>query len=247
MHLTHITMSTKYIILTKDERDATYDNTKNQIFFINKPLTYLMPSVNHTYYAERGLFENDLIDWCKQFCRKDAIMLDIGAHTGSYAITLAPYSGKVFAFEPQKMTYYALCGGVALSSATNIDCLKLGLGNQAQTGSKTLHIVSNDGGGSTVHAPPSDKILNSEVIEIRTLDSLGIQGQISFIKMDVEENELQVLQGGMETIVRCGYPKILFESNSQENTALFDYLREILGYQIIKVNGFFNMYLAERS
>jgi FkbM family methyltransferase len=240
-------MSTKYIILTKDERDATYDNTKNQIFFINKPLTYLMPSVNHTYYAERGLFENDLIDWCKQFCRKDAIMLDIGAHTGSYAITLAPYSGKVFAFEPQKMTYYALCGGVALSSATNIDCLKLGLGNQAQTGSKTLHIVSNDGGGSTVHAPPSDKILNSEVIEIRTLDSLGIQGQISFIKMDVEENELQVLQGGMETIVRCGYPKILFESNSQENTALFDYLREILGYQIIKVNGFFNMYLAERS
>jgi FkbM family methyltransferase len=240
-------MSTKYIILTKDERDATYDNTKNQIFFINKPLTYLMPSVNHTYYAERGLFENDLIDWCKQFCRKDAIMLDIGAHTGSYAITLAPYSGKVFAFEPQKMTYYALCGGVALSSATNIDCLKLGLGNQAQTGSKTLHIVSNDGGGSTVHAPPSDKILNSEVIEIRTLDSLGIQGQISFIKMDVEENELQVLQGGMETIVRCGYPKILFESNSQENTALFNYLREILGYQIIKVNGFFNMYLAERS
>jgi FkbM family methyltransferase len=240
-------MTTKYIILTKDERDTTYDNKNNQILFINKPLTYLMPSVNHTYYAERGLFENDLIEWCKQFCKKDAMFLDIGAHTGSYAITLAPYSGKVIAFEPQKMTYYALCGGVALSSATNIECLKLGLGNQSQNGAKTLHIVSNDGGGSTVHAPPSDKILNSEVIEIRTLDSLGIQGQISFIKMDVEENELQVLQGGMETIVRCGYPKILFESNSQENTALFDYLREILGYQIIKVNGFFNMYLAEKS
>ena len=240
-------MTTKYIILTKDERDATYDNQNNQIFFINKPLTYLMPSVNHTYYAERGLFENNLIEWCKQFCRKDAMFLDIGAHTGSYAITLAPYSGKVIAFEPQKMTYYALCGGVALSSATNIECLKLGLGNQAQNGAKTLHIVSNDGGGSTVHAPPSDKILNSEVIEIRTLDSLGIQEQISFIKMDVEENELQVLQGGMETIVRCGYPKILFESNSQENTALFNYLREILGYQIIKVNGFFNMYLAEKK
>jgi hypothetical protein len=64
--------------------------------------------------------------------------------------------------------------------------------------------------------------------------------------MDVEENELQVLQGGMETIVRAGYPKILFESNSNTNTALFDYLREILGYKIVKVNGFFNMYLAEK-
>jgi len=207
-------MTTKYIILTKDERDATDNNQNNQIFFVNKPLTYLMPSVNHTYYAERGLFENNLIEWCKQFCRKDATFLDIGAHTGSYAITLAPYSGKVVAFEPQKMTYYALCGGVALSGATNVECLKLGLGNLAQNGSKTLHIVSNDGGGSTVHAPSDDKILNSE---------------------------------GMETIVRCGYPKILFESNSQTNTALFDYLREILGYKIIKVSGFFNMYLAERN
>jgi FkbM family methyltransferase len=159
---------------------------------------------------------------------------------------LAPYAGRVLAFEPQKMTYYALCGGVALSGITNVECLKLGLGNEAQTGAKTLHIVSNDGGGSTVHAPPSDKVLNSELIEIRTLDSFGLQGQISFIKMDVEENELQVLQGGMETIVRCGYPKILFESNSQTNTALFDYLREILGYQIVKVSGFFNMYLAEQ-
>jgi len=240
-------MSTKYIILTKDERDATDNNERNQIHFINKPLTYLMPSVNHTYYAERGLFENNLIEWCKQFCRKDATILDIGAHTGSYAITLSPFASKVFAFEPQKMTYYALCGGVALSSATNVECLKLGLGNESQIGFKTLHIVSNDGGGSTVHAPPSEKLLNSETIEIRTLDSFGIQEKISFIKMDVEENELQVLQGGMETIVRCGYPKILFESNSQTNTALFDYLREILGYQIVKVSGFFNMYLAERA
>lgn len=240
-------MSTKYIILTKDERDAVDNNQNNQILYINKPLTYLMPSVNHTYYAERGLFENNLIEWCKQFCKKDALFLDIGAHTGSYAITLAPYSAKVMAFEPQKMTYYALCGGVALSGATNVDCLKLGLGNQSQIGSKTLHIVSNDGGGSTLHAPTSDKVLNSETIEIKTLDSLGIQEKISFIKMDVEENELQVLQGGMETIVQSGYPKILFESNSQTNTALFDYLREILGYQIVKVSGFFNMYLAERS
>ncbi len=239
-------MSTNYIIFTKDENSATDDNRNNQIFFINKRQTYLMPSVNHTYYAERGLFENNLIEWTKQFCQKDQLFLDIGAHTGSYAITLAPYASKVLAFEPQKMTYYALCGGVALSGLNNVDCLKLGLGNESQVGAKTLHIVSNDGGGSTVHAPPSEKILNSETIKIRTLDSLNIQEKISFIKMDVEENELQVLQGGMETIVRCGYPKILFESNSQINTALFDYLREILGYNIVKISGFFNMYLAER-
>ena len=78
---------------------------------------------------------------------------------------------------------------------------------------------------------------------MKTLDSLNIQERISFIKMDVEENELSVLQGGMETIVRAKYPKILFESNN-ENAALFNYLRDVLGYQIVKVSGYFNMYLA---
>ena len=165
-------MTTKYIVLTKDERDAIDNNTNNQIFFVNKPLVYLMPSVNHTYYAERGLFENNLIEWCKQFCNQDSLFLDIGAHTGSYAISLAPYAQRVIAFEPQKMTFYALCGGVALSAATNIECMKIGLGNSDQVGVKTLHIVSNDSGGSTVHAPAGDKLLGSENIEIRTLDFL---------------------------------------------------------------------------
>ena len=237
-------MTTKYIIFTKNENDATDDNTCNQVIFLNRPLTYLMPAVNHAYYADRGLFENSLIEWCKQFCKKDAIFLDIGAHTGSYAITLAPYAKTVYAFEPQRLTYYALCGGVALSGAKNIECLKYGLGNTGQIGKQTLNIVSNDGGGSTMHFQEPGKILATETIDICTLDSLNIEGKISFIKMDVEENELFVLQGGMDTIIRSGYPKILFESNNSENTPLFDYLKEVLGYKIIKISGTFNMYLA---
>ena len=237
-------MSTKYIILTKNENDAVDDNTGNQVIFLNRPLTYLMPAVNHAYYADRGLFENGLIEWCKQFCKPDSIFLDIGAHTGSYAITMAPLAKQVYAFEPQRLTYYALCGGVALSGAKNVECLKYGLGNAAQVGKQTLHIVSNDGGGSTMHALEPGKVLATETIDICTLDSLNIEGKVSFIKMDVEENELYVLQGGMDTIIRSGYPKILFESNNSENTPLFDYLKEVLGYKIIKISGTFNMYLA---
>ena len=237
-------MATKYIILTKNDKEATNDNTGNQIIFPNRPLTYLMPAVNHSYYAERGLFENGLIEWSKQFCNRDSIFLDIGAHTGSYAITMAPHAKMVYAFEPQRMTYYALCGGVALSGAKNIECLKVGLGSAEQTGKLTLNIVSNDGGGSTVHAPDSGKVLATETIDICTLDSLNLQGNISFIKMDVEENELFVLQGAVNTIKRCGQPKILFESNNADNKPLFNYIKEVLGYNIIKVSGTINMYLA---
>lgn len=240
-------MTTKYIIVTKQASDRIDDNTNNQIHWINSGQTYLMPQVNHAYYAERGLFEADLIEWCKQFCSKDALFLDIGAHTGSYAVSLAPYAKRILAFEPQKMTYYALCGSVALSGLDNVDCYKIGLGSRDQVGRCTLNIVSNDGGGSTLASNLANPVLRQETVEVQTLDSVNLNERISFIKMDVEENELHVLQGGMDTIARCGYPKILFESNSQKNVALFNYLREVLGYNIIQISGYFNMYLASKE
>jgi FkbM family methyltransferase len=237
-------MSTKYILLLKDETESIYNNTNNQIIYTNRPLTYLLPSINHVYYAQYGLFENFLIEWCKQYCNKNSLFLDIGAHTGSYAISLARYAKHVYAFEPQKMTYYALCGGVALSCITNIECCNYGLGNETQVGKQELYIVSNDGGGSTVQAPEKDKIMGTETIEIKTLDSMHITQPISFIKMDVEENELSVLQGGRETILRNNCPHILFEQNDSKNTVVMDYLRNEFNYNIVPITGTQNMYLA---
>jgi len=237
-------MATRYILLTKDENAPIYDNTRNQIFHTNRSLTYLMPSVNHSYYATYGLFENTLIEWCKQYCNTESIFLDIGAHTGSYAISLAKYCKKVYAFEPQKMTYYALCGGVALSGIHNIECKNYGLGDESQVGSKTLYIVSNDGGGSTIQSPDKEKIKGTETIEIKTLDSLDLQERISFIKMDVEENEFNVLKGARNTLLRNNLPHILFEQNDPTNAAAIVYLENEFNYKIIPISGCTNMYLA---
>ena len=233
-------MSTKYFILSKSPSSDTADNSKDQFVSMNSPLTYILPQINIEYYVSKGLFENRLMDWTKQLCSKDKIFLDIGAHTGTYSVTLADRCQHVYAFEPQKMTYYALCGSVALSNLQNITCLNTGLGSTDQIGKQVLKIVSNDGGGSSIHA--SSGILKEEEIEVRTLDSFQLSN-IGFIKMDVEENELFVLQGGLETLRRSNFPKILFESNT-ENTVLFDYIRG-LGYRIVQIGGYSNMYLAE--
>lgn len=236
-------MSTKYFILTKEH---TTDNETDQIIFINRPTTYILPQVNMEYYAKHGLFENQLIEWTKQLLTIDKIFLDIGSHTGTYAISLADLCKEVYCFEPQKMTYYALCGSVALSNKQNITCFQMGLGSEDQVGTKTLNIVSNDGGGSSIHI--TKDILREEQIDIRTLDSYNIDN-IGFIKMDVEENELDVLKGAMETIIRSNYPKILFESNPIDLTrqhALFEYITNILNYRIINIGGYSNMYLAEK-
>ena len=236
-------MSTKYFILSKPKNENIANNEKNQLFFLNDQDTHILPEVNLEYYCKHGLFEKELIEWCKQFCSKDKVFLDIGAHSGTYAISVADVSKEVWAFEPQQMTYYALCGGVALSSKRNIICKQLGLGSVNQVGQKTLNIVSNDGGGSSLHSTTG--ILRQETIDIVELDSMNIEN-IGFIKMDVEENELHVLMGARNTLKQSNYPPILFESNT-DNPTLFNYITNELNYKIITLSGVNNMFLASKS
>ena len=80
-----------------------------------------------------------------------------------------------------------------MSNLRNVQCLQVGLGSPDQVGISTLNIVSNDGGGSSIHGQP---ILGKESIMIQTLDNVaqcyGISN-VGFIKIDVEGNEYDVL------------------------------------------------------
>lgn len=236
-------MSTKYFLLTKNENKSVTDNSDNQIVVLNKSLVYVLPQNDVNYYASNGMFESSLIEWCKQFCSKNKCILDIGAHIGTYTISLAKYCDHVYSFEPQKMTYYALCGGIALSNIRNVTCHNYGLGSDDQVGVQTLKIVSADGGGFSLHTC-AKPVLREESVSIKTLDDFDLN-DIGFIKMDVEDNERFVIMGGLKTLERSNYPKILFESNG-ENKELMDLLASI-GYKICNICGYGNMYLACHS
>lgn len=230
-----------FFLLSKDRDRPVDDPSDCRILQPGPRRTWLLPANHLDYHARHGLFEASLIEWSRQFCRKDALFLDVGAHTGSYAVSLASSARKVYAFEPQRMTCYALCGSVALSDAENIECLPFGLGSPDQVGLRELAIVSEDGGGSSLH--PASQALRTETVEIRTLDSLGLEEPISLVKLDVEGNELQVLQGGVETLERCGRPTLLLESN-RENPELLDFLDRVLDYRAVPISGYPNMLLG---
>jgi FkbM family methyltransferase len=241
-------MSTKYFLLTRQITDRSDNNTDNQIVHLNpgKRQVFMLPEVNLDYYWRRGLFECQLIEWSKQFCNSEKTFLDIGAHTGTYAISLANSAKEVVAFEPQRATYYALCGSVAASGlSTKIVCHKYGLGSEEQVGNQVLKIVSNDGGGSSLSPAENEQVIRDETVEIRTLDSFQLKG-IGFVKMDVENNELNVLRGALDTLRESDYPPILFESNDRD-PALFGFLKEALKYKVIQVWGVQNMYLAHKD
>jgi FkbM family methyltransferase len=256
-----------YFILSKAKLCASNNNDTNQfISTISDNMYFILPRNNLKYHIDEGLFESHLIEWSKQYCNLDKIFLDIGAHTGTYAISLSKYSKHVIAFEPQKMSYYALCGSVALSNIENITCLNFGLGSQEQVGITQLNIISTDGGGSSIFNNSNNKIIKKENIEIKTLDSLThlqypelqypelqypelqypeLYNNIGFIKMDIEDNELECVKGAKKTLLRNNRPPILFESNINSPTRiqLFEYITH-LGYKIIPIAGIVNMFLA---
>jgi len=238
-------MTTKYFFLTKSVLNQTDYNAENQIVHLNpgNRNVFMLPEVNLDCYWKYGLFECQLIEWSKQFCKKEKLFLDIGAHTGTYAISLSMNAREVVAFEPQRSTYYALCGSVVASGLSDkIVCHQYGLGSEEQVGIQTLKIVSNDGGGSSLLPGNDEQVLREENIQVRTLDSFELRN-VGFIKMDVENNELNVLRGALDTLRESNYPTILFESNGS-NPALFGFLKEALKYTIIPVRGISNMFLA---
>ena len=119
----------EYFILSKPFESKIDFDENNKIISL-KEKVYILPKNNINYYITHGLFEKYLIEFCKQFCNKDKIMLDIGAHTGTYSISLSNYCKHIYAFEPQKMTYYSLCGSIALSGIRNVTCINIGLGSK---------------------------------------------------------------------------------------------------------------------
>lgn len=232
-------MSCEYFIFTKPKGQDVTVNKSNQVLVFTRDM-FILPKTNIDYYKSNGLFESSLIEYSKKLCEKNKIMLDIGAHSGTYSICLADKCKHIYSFEPQRLTYYSLCGSVSLSNLTNVTCLNYGLGSPEQVGENKLFIVSNDGGGSTL-IQTQNQVLTTEIVNIRTLDSFEIDN-IGFIKMDVEENELNVLKGALDTLRRSNYPCILFESNTHDKQ-LFDYLIS-LSYKINPIDGYNNMFLA---
>ncbi len=169
------------------------------------------------------------LEFIGQFIKPGDVVLDIGAHIGTHAVFFAKRvgaDGRVFAFEPQRVSFELLCGNAALNNLLNLKCLNLAVG--ARNGVIEIPIVDpttefNYGGVSITTG------LKGEPVPLVTVDSLGL-AKCDFIKADVEGVEIDVLEGARETITRCR--PILFLENDKEDkqAAIYDKLQEF-GYR----------------
>lgn len=171
------------------------------------------------------------------------VALDIGANIGVNALVLSEAlgpAGCLHAFEPQRIVYQMLMGNLALNSIENVFAYNIALG--AASGEIELPPLdyarnwSFGGLGLVKHSPqpqfpPGQGApgVPPRYAEVRTLDSFGFE-RIDFIKLDVEEMELDVLRGGESSIERTR-PVMLVEWLGRDEGRLPRYLHDI-GYEL---------------
>lgn len=164
-------------------------------------------------YGEFSAGEADLF---RQAVRRGWTVVEVGANIGAHTLMLARQvgpQGVVYAFEPQRIVFQALCANLALNSITNVHCRQEALGESAGTiNVRPLDYQrENNFGGLALGGS------RGEPVPLVTLDSFELP-QCQFLKIDVEGMELNVLKGASQTIERCR-PILYVENDRSELSA----------------------------
>lgn len=132
-----------------------------------------------------------------------AVAIDAGANIGFVCIPIANLlkkkEGVVFAFEPQRMLYYALCGSAALNDLSNIKIINSAVGSKAgelMVPKLDYSKVSDYGRLSLVK---QNEIDSQDSVPVVRIDDMSLH-RLDFLKIDVEGMEIDVLNGAINSI-----------------------------------------------
>ena len=162
-------------------------------------MMWLEPQELSDYEGEFEQGERDFLEALMTHLRPGETVLDVGAHWGEFALPLAKLlgeNGRVLAFEPDGRAYQRLVDHVKLNGLSNIQTLKMGLGEE--DGEAKIFF----GGGNCPSIVPLENDATrrsaSEKIEIVRGDTFFAREKLPIpraVKIDVEGFEYAVLRG----------------------------------------------------
>lgn len=157
-------------------------------------------------FLKKGrIWEPTLENLIKKYVVPNSTVIDIGAHIGTHTLTLSRCAGKlgkVYAFEPQMKIYREFVMNLKLNGCNNVIAYRAAVGNSTGVVEMMKAATGNEGGTGFGKG--------GDFVRIFPIDQLALEDNISFIKLDVENTEYQVLLGARNTIAK-NRPVILLE------------------------------------
>jgi FkbM family methyltransferase len=129
------------------------------------------------------------------------IAIDVGAHVGVFTLKASKEVGEkglVISFEPNPSTFNLLKRNLKMNRITNVIPYQIALSNSSSKGK--LYQSPHPREDSLVKARSKYALVNIDILD-KVISELNLE-RIDFIKIDVEESELRVLEGAQKTLAK---------------------------------------------
>lgn len=162
-----------------------------------------------------GEFSEHELSLFSQIVQDTDNVIEVGANYGSHTLRLCQLAsqGIVFAIEPQRVVFQALCGNIAINSIFNCQCIPRAcsdIDDQPITVPEADFNAPNNFGGISMIEDPNSKTRQKTI----TLDTLFFSlNRLKLLKIDAEGMEEKILSGGRQLIKRTR--PILFVENDR--------------------------------
>jgi FkbM family methyltransferase len=162
-----------------------------------------------------GEFSDPEVDVMAKTVRPGDTVIDVGANVGALTVAMARLvgpTGRVIAFEPQPETASLLERNAAQNGLDNVEI------HRCAAGDKLREVIAMPNLAEVGHKNYGGVALGKgeRSVTTETIDDMKLES-VSFIKIDVEGMERQVIKGARETIKRCR-PFLYVENDRPEHS-----------------------------
>lgn len=192
--------------------------TKNLSYYETKTGNYYLPADAHqdivaNTIISNEIFEKEVVDLATQYIKEGSTVLDVGSNFGQMSIlfsNLVGKSGTVHAFDADDWVFEILSKNIEANNKK--DCIVPHFGAVHNKEGEVLIFPEQDFSQFGAYGAYGIDYTAKSGREVKTItiDSLNIQGPVSFMKVDIQGGDLQAMQGAVKTIEKNRMP-ILFE------------------------------------
>ena len=193
--------------------------------------------------------ENE-IDLLKRFIKPGTDSIDVGVYRGVYSYEMSKYSKKVHSFEPNPLIFKYINKNLKKIS-NNIDLYNFALSNENKVSNLRIPIrnkkINKENyeehylmGRATVHELNNFQNYEKFEITLKKIDDFNFDNEISFMKIDVEGHEMEVIEGG-KLFIKKNKPVLLVEIEERHS-------KKNIHHSIDYINGLgYNSYFYDEN